>query len=152
MTSEPIPLPSAAIGSGPGRALRIYVVEDSAVIRRNLLAALAELVGIADMGHADNEDDAGAWLTDPHSRWDLAIVDVFLRQGTGFGVLQACRGRAPDRKIVILTNYATLGVRERCLDLGADTVFDKSAEIEALLDYCVRLRSAKAHEAWLRGA
>jgi hypothetical protein len=30
-------------------------------------------------------------------------------------------------------------MRQRCLQLGADQVFDKSGEIEALIDYCNRL-------------
>lgn len=144
VTSESIPLASAPTATEAARALRVYVVEDSAIIRQNLVAALEELVGIADLGHADNEDDASAWLANPDSCWDLAIVDICLRHGTGFGVLQACRARAPERKIVVLTNYATPGVRERCLELGADTVFDKSAEIDGLLDYCIQLRRANA--------
>lgn len=146
MTSESIPLASVLTAPERACALRVYVVEDSVIIRQNLVAALEELVGIASMGYADNEDDARAWLVDPHSSWDLAIVDICLKHGTGFGVLQACRARAPDRKIVVLTNYATSGVRERCLELGADTVFDKSAEIDGLLDYCVQLRSANAQD------
>lgn len=129
-----------------GRPLRIYVVEDNAIIRANVIAALDELVGVESMGHADNEDDGSAWLADPRSCWDLAIVDIFLKHGSGFGVLQACRARAARRKIVVLTNYATADVRDHCLELGADTVFDKSTEIDALMDYCMQLRCTDAHD------
>jgi hypothetical protein len=42
-------------------------------------------------------------------------------------------------KMVVLSNYATLDMRSKCLELGADRVFDKSNEIDALISYCGRL-------------
>jgi DNA-binding NarL/FixJ family response regulator len=39
----------------------------------------------------------------------------------------------------VLSNYATDAMRARCLSLGADEVFDKSAQIDALIAYCHRL-------------
>ena len=41
--------------------------------------------------------------------------------------------RPPER--VVLTNYATKAMRERCKELGAAEVFDKSTEIEQLVDW-----------------
>ena len=38
---------------------------------------------------------------------------------------------------MVLSNYATPDVRMRCAQLGVDAVFDKSNEIDALVDYCV---------------
>ncbi len=40
---------------------------------------------------------------------------------------------------MVLTNYATPDMRRRCAQLGADRVFDKSAELEELLAYCATL-------------
>jgi hypothetical protein len=34
--------------------------------------------------------------------------------------------------------------RRKCLELGADKVFDKSNEIDALIGYCQRLASGEA--------
>jgi ActR/RegA family two-component response regulator len=65
-------------------------------------------------------------------------VDLFLRQGSGLGVLAACRDRRAGQKMVVLSNYATPDVRMRCAQLGVDAVFDKSNEIDALVDYCVQ--------------
>ena len=72
--------------------------------------------------------------------WDLAITDLFLREGSGMNVLEACRRRKPGQKVVVLSNHSSADVRWRCRQLGADAVFDKSTELEALLDYCVKLR------------
>jgi len=118
--------------------LRTYVVEDNVTIRENLVATLEELGGIAAIGWADAESQANQWLAQ-HGDWDLAIVDLFLKQGSGLGVLQGCRNRRPGQKVVVLSNYATPDIRARCSELGVDAVFDKSNEIEALIDYCLAL-------------
>ncbi|MES2979645.1 MAG: response regulator [Pseudomonadota bacterium] len=119
--------------------LKTFIVEDNATIRENLTATLEELACIEPVGSAENEKDAKNWLTRADNAWDLAIVDLFLRQGTGLGVITACQNRRVDQKVVVLTNYATPEVRSRCAELGVDAVFDKSNEIDALLEMCLRL-------------
>ncbi len=120
-------------------ALKTYLVEDSPTIRENLIATLVELAGVRAVGQADTEREATAWLMGD-AEWDLAIVDIFLKQGSGLGVVGGCRERPKSRKLVVLSNYATADIRQRCLSLGADAVFDKSTEIDALLDYCAALK------------
>jgi len=44
----------------------------------------------------------------------------------------------------VLTNYATPDMRKKCLELGADKVFDKSDEIDALIQYCCRMAGGAA--------
>lgn len=117
--------------------MKTYIVEDNRTIRENLVDTLLELTGSDPIGFAESEREAAGWL-DAHPReWELAIVDLFLKQGSGLGVLQACRNRHPDQKVVVLSNYATPEMRQRCVQLGADAVFDKSNEIDALIDYCI---------------
>ncbi len=117
--------------------LRTYIVEDNATIRENLIGTLEELAAVEAVGIAETEDEGKAWLVSHPTQWDLAIVDLFLRQGSGLGVLAACRNRLNGQKMVVLSNYATPDVRMRCAQLGVDAVFDKSNEIEALVDYCI---------------
>ncbi len=118
--------------------LRTYIVEDNATIRENLIGTLEELAQVEAVGIAETEDDGKDWLTSHPAQWDLAIVDLFLRQGSGLGVLAACRNRTAGQKMVVLSNYATPDVRMRCAQLGVDAVFDKSNEIDALVDYCIQ--------------
>ncbi len=122
--------------------LRTYIVEDNATIRENLIGTLEELASIEAMGWAETELDAKAWMSEHQGGWNLAIIDLFLKQGSGLGVLEACRGRQPAQKVVVLSNYATEDMRKRCMQLGADAVFDKSNEIDALVDYCVGLHES----------
>jgi len=120
--------------------LGTYIVEDNATIRANLVEALQELAGVRTLGWAETENEAKAWLSEHRGGWHLLIVDLFLKQGSGLGVLEACHQRDRDQRVVVLSNYATSDVRRRCAQLGADAVFDKSTEIDALLDYCVKAR------------
>lgn len=118
--------------------LKTYIVEDNATIRENLIGTLEELAGIKALGWAETESDARAWFSQqPPVPWELAVIDLFLKQGGGMGVLQACRSRQPGQRVVVLSNYATADMRRRCAELGADAVFDKSNEIDALVDYCI---------------
>lgn len=119
--------------------LNTYIVEDNPTICENLIATLEELANVSTVGTSDNENDGKSWLMDNLKEWDIAIVDLFLKQGSGLGVLAACRNRKPTQKIVVLSNYATADIRQRCAQLGVDAVFDKSNEIDALVDYCVKL-------------
>ncbi|UUZ73914.1 response regulator [Polaromonas sp. JS666] len=117
--------------------MKTYLVEDNPTIRENLISTLEELAPIEAVGTADTEEEGAAWLTGNNAQWDLAIVDVFLKSGSGLGVLEACRTRGTLQKLVVFSNYTSREMRLRCIQLGVDAVFDKSTEIDALLDYCV---------------
>jgi DNA-binding NarL/FixJ family response regulator len=126
--------------------LRTYLVEDNPTIRENLIATLEELADVEAVGMAETESAGTDWLQQLPDAWDLAIVDLFLRQGSGLGVLTACRERLPHQKIVVLSNYATPDIRNRCAQLGVDAVFDKSNEIDALMDYCMNIDVASLNQ------
>jgi two-component system OmpR family response regulator len=120
---------------------RAYIVEDSAMIRENLIETLQELARIEPVGVAETEHEGKKWLAQNDTYWDLAIIDLFLKEGSGLNILEACRYRRPTQKMVVLSNHATKDVRWRCAQLGADAVFDKSTEIDDLVEYCVKERT-----------
>ena len=117
-------------------ALITYLAEDNQIIRDNLIDTLEELADVKVVAHAVTQTEASRWLTLHDGTWHLAIVDLFLKEGSGLGVLAGCRHREPYQKVVVLTNYATPEVRRRAAELGADAVFDKTTELDALLAYC----------------
>ncbi|HYE39702.1 MAG TPA: response regulator [Ramlibacter sp.] len=128
--------------------LKAFIVEDQPSVRDSLVEALAEIGGIESAGWAADEKSATAWLRDPAHHWDIAIVDLVLEPGggSGFGVLQALRGRPVTRKLVVLSGTTNPQVRRHCEEMGADGVFDKAMETDAMLDYCVKLaRAAGGH-------
>ena len=127
-------------------SFRAYIVEDSSTIRDNLIETLKDLAHFEPVGTAETEHEGKRWLA--RNEWDLAIMDLFLREGSGLNVLEACGARKkPGQKIVVLSNHASRDVRWRCQQLGADAVFDKSTELEALVEFCKRQQQGEAEAA-----
>ncbi len=121
--------------------LKAFVVEDNAVIRESLIAALEELAPVEVIGTAEDERSAVEWLGQCGDAplCDLVIVDIFLKAGSGLGVLRAARDRHRPMTMLVLSNYATSDMQRRCLALGASRVFDKSSELDELIGYCEQL-------------
>ena len=92
----------------------------------------AELVGAAL-----SEAEAVACLQANEEAWQLLVVDLLLKQGTGLGVSAALF--TPGRKkgiVAALTNAASPDNRAECVRPGVDTVFDKAAQVNEVLAYC----------------
>jgi DNA-binding NarL/FixJ family response regulator len=121
--------------------LNAFIVEDSPVIRENLISALEELVPLRVVGWADSEGAALRWLGDPANRCDLAIIDLFLRTGSGIGLLRELHACGAACHRVVLTNFAAADVARLCIQHGASRVFDKSHDIELLIEHCASLRA-----------
>lgn len=112
--------------------LRVALVEDSERIRARLAETLAEIPDVAVAFVADTEGEAIRLLA--AEPWDVVILDLQLRSGTGLGVLKAMhqwRGDTP-RTAIVFTNYGFPQYRERALALGAQHFFDKARDLEAL--------------------
>jgi DNA-binding NarL/FixJ family response regulator len=124
--------------------VKTFLVEDSSVVRENLIAALEENTPVEVIGVAEDETSAVQWITDRGHACDLVIVDIFLRGGTGLGVLKGIGSVGHEMKRVVLSNHATPDIRDKCLELGADEVFDKSNQLDEMLLYCNRLREETA--------
>ena len=118
--------------------LAVFVVEDNVEVQENLVGALEELTCVKVVGGTATEEGALEW-TATHADWDMLIVDLFLKGGSGMRLVQRVQRARPDQKIIVFSNYVNASVRKRCAQLGVDAVFDKSTEIDALVDYCSHL-------------
>ena len=123
--------------------MKTFVVEDSEVILKNLVATLEELTPVKVVGSAPDAASAIDWLVQPTNMFDLVMIDIFLKSSSGLTVLSSILDLAIQAKRVVLTNYATPEMRARCAALGAHRVFDKSSEIDELVEYCVQLQEEK---------
>jgi DNA-binding NarL/FixJ family response regulator len=117
--------------------VKTYIVEDSPIILDNLVAALQELTSAEVVGSAGDEATAKEWLS--QNKCDLLVIDIFLKAGSGLGVLAMAADADLPGKRVVLTNYASADMRRKCKELGAHKVFDKSSEVEELIAYCARV-------------
>ena len=124
--------------------MRILVVEDDAAIV-DALSALLESEG-HEVTTASRQDDAVALLA--AQRFDLALLDVTLRQGTGFGVCAAAREMAPAMPVIFLTASDDEFSTVAGLDMGAVDYIAKpfrARELLARIHAAVR-RAQPAHE------
>lgn len=125
--------------------LRVFVVEDAQIAREHIAALLDAVDGLEVVGYAaDAEEAIERILAD---RPDAVVADVRLMRGTGFDVLRAVRGNAPEIDVYMLTNLSTPPYREHAARLGARDLFDKSFEFEWLRDALQRRAYAMATEA-----
>jgi two-component system, OmpR family, response regulator len=114
----------------------VVLIEDSPALRNLLGGMLEDIAGIEIIGEVDAEDQALALLEQFHP--DVAIIDLELSQGSGLNVLRQIYAQ-PDRyrglHAVVFSNHAHASVRERCRMLGAAAFFDKTFQMDDLLDY-----------------
>lgn len=110
--------------------MNVFLVEDSPLLRDRLQALLASIPGARTVGHAESAREAidkiGA------ASPDVVVLDLSLREGNGFDVLRALKGRPVD--CYILTNHPIDGFRAVATRLGAKGFFDKSTEFQQLKD------------------
>jgi DNA-binding NarL/FixJ family response regulator len=110
------------------RALRVYFVGHTPIIRRLLVSAI-ESAGAELVGKSDSAQQATRELLD--LRPDLIVFALVLSSGgTGFDVLEAIQQQtntAPVTKIV-LTSHSAIEHKDKCFRLGATHFFDKTYE------------------------
>lgn len=114
----------------PARPLRVLLIEDSALIRE-LVAEAIEIDGGALVAFATDSETAAVRELRA-ARYDVIIVDLQLREGSGFGVLRSLQDLGTDALVIVLTNSASSAMRQRCAELGADRFVDKSREFEEI--------------------
>jgi DNA-binding NarL/FixJ family response regulator len=122
--------------------LRVYVVDDSALLRQRLLGLLAELDRVEVIGEAEDRDQAIIEVTKlkPH----VVILDIQLREGNGIEVLTQIKQVQPSPTVIMLTNYPYPQFREKSMAAGADYFFYKATEF-AKVKEVVRSLSSQLH-------
>lgn len=109
-----------------GLELRVFLVEDLQRMRGLLGDLFTSMGGLRVVGAASTEAEAKLWLDDHPGGWDVAVIDLVLDQGAGMEVIRRCKAEPGGGKVVVFSSYASPGVTQHCLELGADAVFDKS--------------------------
>lgn len=118
-------------------ALRVFLVEDSAAQCAYLIEILTTKLKVVIVGVAARESQAIDWLDRHPNQWDLALIDLFLSEGTGVGVIGHCQNRRPEQRIVVMTNHARNdSLLHHCQRLGVNAVYHKTTELDRLVAYC----------------
>jgi DNA-binding NarL/FixJ family response regulator len=117
---------------GMGELMNALVVEDSPQIAERLVELVSVPNRVEVVATAATEDEALA-ACDTHTI-GLAIVDLQLAQGTGFGVIRRLRAAAGTNPacIVVLTNHAVPALKVAAFEAGADYFLDKSKDFATI--------------------
>lgn len=110
--------------------MKVFLVEDSPLLRERLQSILASIPGAQPVGHAGRAADAIAAIQAAEP--DVVVLDIQLEEGNGFDVLRAVREILPKIQFYVLTNFAHDGYRRKAESLGAHGFFDKSREFDRL--------------------
>ena len=117
------------------RALtRVFVVEDSELLRRRIVDNVLALGRFEVVGVAESEAEAVQSIAELKPA--IVITDIRLKHGNGIAVVRHVRAHpyAPRPKIYVLTNYAYPEYKQQCSLAGADEFFDKSSEYDRFLE------------------
>ena len=110
--------------------MKIFLVEDSPLLRERLQGIVASVPGTQSVGHAGTAQAAIAGIQ--NTRPDIVVLDIQLEEGNGFEVMQVIRKVLPQVKFYVLTNFANEAYQRKAERLGAQGFFDKSREFERL--------------------
>jgi DNA-binding NarL/FixJ family response regulator len=106
--------------------LKVLLVEDSKILAGRLSNLIAQMPNAELVGVAETQSAAVDFLE--RETVDIIILDLHLRQGTGFGVMRALPRLGVQPRIIVLTNYDLPEYREVALSLGAEEVLDKALD------------------------
>jgi YesN/AraC family two-component response regulator len=110
--------------------IKVFIADDSLIVREHLVTMLDESAGIEIVGQAENVAEAisGIRILQP----DVVILDIRMPGGNGIDVLQTIKQDEVAPMVIILTNYPYLAYRQKCLQAGADFFLDKSTEFDQI--------------------
>jgi DNA-binding NarL/FixJ family response regulator len=114
--------------------VRVFIVEDSPLIRKRIIDNLQSLGGFDVVGFAESESAAVAAIAETEP--DVVITDIRLKEGNGIEVVRQVRQKdfTSRPRIYVLSNYANAEYRRQCELVGADDFFDKSGEYDRFLE------------------
>ena len=110
--------------------MNVFIAEDSALVRERLIDLLSDLPDVAVVGWARSPAEAVEGIRDLTP--DVVILDIHLSGGSGMDVLARIKRSGSPPTVVVLTNYVYPEYRKRCMELGADFFFDKSADFDRI--------------------
>lgn len=116
--------------AGPSK-LRVMVADDHAVVRRGLMALIADCDDLELVGEASRGDELVSVLG--HIACEVLVLDLSVARAVP-SVFERIHAIAPRTAVLMLTVVADPAVIESVLAQGARGYITKDAEPEAILD------------------
>lgn len=125
--------------------LTVLIIDDSALIRENLVRTFTELGEIEVVGQATDAREGLKLAAGLHP--NLVTLDIRMPGGSGLDVIEQLKQLEPSPIVMVLTNYPYPAYRKRAAEVGADFFFDKSTEFhEALAALKVKTKRARTRD------
>ena len=121
--------------------LRVLLVEDSRVLAERLRESLDGLEQVEVVALVADETAAVTAARENHV--DVIILDLQLKEGTGFGVVQRLGKTRP--KIIVFTNYMLPEYQRLASSLGIEYFLNKSLDYERLPQLLAEIGAAQPH-------
>jgi DNA-binding NarL/FixJ family response regulator len=112
--------------------MKILIADDSAILRGRVRERLESIGNIEITGEVSSGTEVMNHVNGALP--DLVILDIRMPGMSGIEVLGKIKERYPQIVVCILTSFPSRQYKTRCLDGGADYFFDKSHDIQVMLD------------------
>jgi len=112
-------------------AAHLYLVEDYPVIRQGLTTAVAAEDDLAICGGTGSIADARTRIPEAHP--DLALINIFLRDGNGLRLIEDLQEVATDLKTLVFSGQDESLYARRALTAGANGYLSKKEDMETIL-------------------
>lgn len=112
------------------RVLKVLLVEDSSLLSERMMEILSDIEGIESVGAVATETAAIDAINQKQP--DVILLDLRLKEGTGFSVMRHLKHIHKQPIIIVVTNYALPQYRVEAEALGAQYFLDKSQQFDAI--------------------
>lgn len=110
--------------------LKVLTVDDSQIVSDSLGTMLGEINDVNWIGHAFTLSDA--YLRIIENSPEVIILDIQMKEESGFELLEFLRDKHPEIEVMMFTNLSYLPYRKKSMELGAKYFLDKSTEFEKI--------------------
>jgi len=112
--------------------IRVFLVDDHALMRQGLVSLLGTQKDIAVIG--DAESGESALRKAPKLRPDVVIMDLVMPGMDGAETTRELKKLLPDVHVLILTSFGTADGIAQALEAGANGAVMKTIKLTALMD------------------
>jgi YesN/AraC family two-component response regulator len=127
--------------------LRVFIADDSLLIRERLAALVSGLEDTELVGQAGETPEAMEAIQ--RLKPDVVILDIHMPGGSGLQVLKTIKQAESAPVAIMLTAYSYSQYRRSCMQAGAEYFFDKSTEFNRVSQVLEQLRMAEENKAGL---
>lgn len=124
--------------------MKVFIADDSALVRERLAALISEIEGVEVVGQAGDAREALEAIQ--HLRPDAVILDIRMPGNNGIQVLEAIKKSTAAPVVIVLTAFPYPQYRKKCLEAGAEYFFDKATEFEQAAEVLKKIQDSTTGE------